>query len=132
LSHLDFEIRISSLCTLCLCTPEFILDVSSLASLSGAPLNQPAKRSTTVENSLQINPFYAKQSQCQVSQNQPKYFVINEIRRNGQLVIQTKQTQFKANKAKNKPNLTQNKPNSNPIQTQTKPIQSTIKIGHQY
>ena len=62
-------------------------------------------RSTTVENSLQINPFYAKQSQCQVSQNQPKYFVINEIRKNGQLVIQTKQTQFKANKAKNKPNL---------------------------
>ena len=27
-----------------------------------------------------------------------------------------KQTQFKANKAKNKPNLTQNKPNSKPIQ----------------
>ena len=70
--------------------------------------------STTVENSLQIHPFYAKQSQCQVSQNQPKHFVINEIRRNRQLVIQTKQTQFKANKAKNKPNLTQFKANSNP------------------
>ena len=71
--------------------------------------------STTVENSLQISPFYAKQSQSQVRQNQHKHFCDNEICKNGQLVIQTKQTQFKANKAKNKPNLTQNKPNSKPI-----------------
>jgi len=68
-------------------------------------------RSTTVENSLQITPFYAKQTQCQVGQNQHKHFCNNEIRHNGQLVIQKKQSQFKPNKAKNKPNLTQFKAN---------------------
>ncbi len=31
--------------------------------------NQSKRRSTTVENSLQITPFYAKQSQFQVGQN---------------------------------------------------------------
>jgi hypothetical protein len=75
----------------------------------------PLRPSTTVENVRQISPFYAKQSQCQVGQNQHKYFYNNEIRKIGQLVIQTKQTQFKANKANFKPNLTQNKPNKNPI-----------------
>jgi len=79
--------------------------------------NQSKRRSTTVENSLQITPFYAKQSQFWKCQKQHKHFCNNEIRKNGQLVIQTKQTQFKSNKAKNKPN-------SNPIkpkQTQFKP-----------
>ena len=71
-------------------------------------------RSTPVENVRQITPFYAKQSQSQARQKQPKHFCNNEIRENGHLVIQTKQTQFKANKAKNKPNLTQFKANSNP------------------
>jgi len=74
--------------------------------------------STTVENSLQITPFYAKQTQFQKWQNEHKHYLNNEIRKIGQLVIQTKQSQFKPNKAKNKANLTQNKPNSNPIQTQ--------------
>ena len=52
-------------------------------------------RSTTVENSLQINPFYAKQSQfCAF------------LARKRRFHEKTKpiQTQFKANKAKNKPN----------------------------
>jgi len=31
-------------------------------------------RSTTVENPLQISPFYAKQTQSQVGQNQRKLF----------------------------------------------------------
>ena len=53
--------------------------------------------STTVENSLQITPFYAKQSQFQKWQNEHKYLCNNEICKNGQLVIQTKQTQYKAN-----------------------------------
>ena len=63
-------------------------------------------RSTTVENSLQITPFYAKQSQfyaffarkCRFHQK------TNPI----QTQLKPIQTQFKANKAKNKPN-------SNPI-----------------
>ena len=74
--------------------------------------------STLVENSLQISPFYAKQSQSQVRRNQPKHCVNNEIRKNGHLVIQTKQTQFKANKAKNKANSNPIKPKTNPIQSQ--------------
>ena len=63
-------------------------------ALSKAEGSRP---STTVENSLQISPFYAKQSQCQVRQNQHKHFYNNEIRLDGQLVIQTKQSQNKPN-----------------------------------
>jgi hypothetical protein len=65
-------------------------------------------------------PFYAKQTQSQVRQKEPKHFCNNEIRENGHLVIQTKQSQFKAN-------LTQNKPNSNPIKAKTNPIKANIK-----
>ena len=83
--------------------------------------NQSKRRSTPVENVRQIHPFYAKQSQCQVRQNQPKHFCNNEIRAIGHLVIQT-------NKAKNKANLTQNKPNSNPIKPKTNPIQSQFVL----
>jgi hypothetical protein len=64
--------------------------------------------STTVEKALQISPFYAKQTQCQVRQNEHKLFYSNEICKNGQLVIQT------------------NKANSNPIQSQFNPIQSQL------
>ncbi len=78
--------------------------------------------STTVENSLQISPFYAKQSQSQVRQNQHKHFCNNEICKNGQLVIQTKQTQFKANKAKNKPN-------SNPIKANKAKNKANLSKG---
>jgi hypothetical protein len=66
--------------------------------------NQSKKRSTPVENVRQITPFYAKQTQFWKRQNGHKHLRNNEIRKNGQLVIQTKQSQFKANKAKNKPN----------------------------
>ncbi len=91
LAFLSGDIRISSLCTLCLCI--------------SAPLPQPAKRSTTVENIRQITPFYAKQSQFWKCQKQHKHFCNNEIRKNGQLVIQTKQTQLKPKQTQFKPNL---------------------------
>jgi hypothetical protein len=67
--------------------------------------------STTVENSLQINPFYAKQSQfCAFFARKRRFHQkTNPI-----------QTQFKANKANNKPNLSQNKANSNPIKPNLK------------
>ncbi len=70
-------------------------------------------RSTTVENSLQINPFYAKQTQFQIDQNQCKFFDNHHIRTIRQLVIQKKQSQFKPNKANNKPN-------TNPIFNESK------------
>ncbi len=63
--------------------------------------------STTVEIALQISPFYAKQTQSQVRQNQRKHLCNNEIRKNGHLVIQTNkpnQTQFKPKQTRNKPN----------------------------
>ena len=66
-------------------------------SIEGKIGEKDLKRSTTVENSLQITPFYAKQSQFWKCQKQHKYFCNNEIRKNGQLVIQPKQTQFKPN-----------------------------------
>ena len=50
--------------------------------------------STTVEIALQISPFYAKQSQSQVRENQLKLFYNKYIRVTGHLVIQKKQTQF--------------------------------------
>ena len=81
--------------------------------------------STTVENSLQITPFYAKQTQFpKTIINVNSYMTsIYEIpsRSKGQKTnpIQTqfnpKQTQFKPNKAKNKPNKAKNKANSKPI-----------------
>jgi hypothetical protein len=75
-------------------------------------------RSTTVENSLQINPFYAKQSQFpKTIINVNSYMESIYEKSNTCWTGKTKpiQTQFKANKANNKPNLSQNKPNSNPI-----------------
>jgi hypothetical protein len=87
-------------------------------SIEGKIDEKVLKRSTTVENSLQIDPFYAKQSQFQIRQNKRKHFLSKYLGLIGQLVIQKKQTQFKPNKAKNKPNLSQFKANTNPIQTQ--------------
>ena len=46
-------------------------------------------RSTPVENVRQITPFYAKQSQSQVGQNQPKLLYDKYICNLGHLVIQT-------------------------------------------
>ena len=54
-------------------------------------------RSTPVENVRQITPFYAKQTQFGKWQNEYKHLRNNEIRKNGQLVIQTIQSQFKPN-----------------------------------
>jgi hypothetical protein len=78
--------------------------------------------STTVENVRQITPFYAKQTQFQKESNQRKHLCNNEIRKFKHLAGVQKQTQFKANKAKNKPNSNPIKAKTNPIQTQTNPI----------
>ena len=74
--------------------------------------------STIVENSLQITPFYAKQTQFQKWQNEHKRFRNNELRNFKPLAQAKKQTQFKANKAKNKANSNPIKAKTNPIQTQ--------------
>jgi hypothetical protein len=76
--------------------------------------------STTVENSLQINPFYAKQTQFQKWQkNINTYLAMRYGNLDTLMGVKTKpkqtqlkpiQTQFKPNKAKNKPNQTQSKP----------------------
>jgi hypothetical protein len=95
LCHLDFDI-----------VSDFDIRISSLCEIS----------STTVENVRQISTFYAKQTQSQVHQNQPKLLYDKYIRKCGQLVIQT-------NKAKTNPI----KANSNPIQSQLKPKQTQFK-----
>jgi hypothetical protein len=71
--------------------------------------------STTVENVRQISPFYAKQSQFQKESNERKLRDNNEICKFERLAGVQKQTQFKANKAKNKPNSNPNKPNLKPV-----------------
>ena len=87
-------------------------------SIEGKIDEKDLKRSTTVENSLQITPFYAKQSQFQVSQYQLKFYNNKHLRLIGQLVIQKKtnpiQSQFK-------PKQTQ----FNPIQSQFTTIKGT-------
>jgi hypothetical protein len=75
--------------------------------------NQSKKRSTTVENSLQITPFYAKQSQFQKCKMNINTFLAMRYENLDTLMgAKTKpkqtqlkpiQTQFKANKAKYKP-----------------------------
>ena len=69
-----------------------------------------AKRSTTVENSLQIHPFYAKQTQFYA------FFAPNRRFYKKQTQFQT---QFKANLTQNKPNLSQFKAKTNPIKAGT-------------
>ncbi len=75
-------------------------------------------RSTTVENSLQINPFYAKQSQFWKWQKNintfltMRYVIINSF--TGQKT-KPKQTQLKPIQTQFKPNKAKNKPNSKPI-----------------
>ena len=65
-----------------------------------------AKRSTFVENSLQITPFYAKQSQ---------FYAFLASKRRYQQKTNPIQTQYKANLTQNKPNLSQFKAKTNPI-----------------
>ncbi|MCP4610742.1 MAG: hypothetical protein GY845_18700 [Planctomycetes bacterium] len=99
---------------------EFTLDVSSLAFLSGAKRYQLYANflSTIVENSLQISPFYAKQSQ---------FFAFFARKRRFNEKTNPIQTQFKANKAKNKPNLTQNKANLSRRSSERSRIQTQIR-----
>ena len=90
--------------------------------------------STTVENSLQITPFYAKQSQFQKRQNEHN-FRHDKILRDFMPLTGPKnkpnskpiQTQFNPKQSQLKPIQTQNKPNSKPIQTQFNPKQSQLK-----
>ena len=73
--------------------------------------NQSKRRSTPVENVRQITPFYAKQSQfqkCKKNINLDIKGIYKYLYRSPGQKTKPKQTQFKANKAKNKPN-------SNPI-----------------
>ncbi|MDT8302024.1 MAG: hypothetical protein RQ760_11115, partial [Sedimentisphaerales bacterium] len=71
--------------------------------------------STFVENIRQIHPFYAKQTQFSGLLNNVNSSQTRIYEENRPKYVTKKQTQFKANKAKNKPNLSQYKPNSNPI-----------------
>ena len=75
-------------------------------SIEGKIGEKELKRSTTVENSLQITPFYAKQSQYYAFIARKRRF--HEKTNPIQTQLKPIQTQFKANKAKNKAN-------SNPI-----------------
>ncbi len=42
---------------------------TNLPAYKAADIYVPIRHSTTVENPLQIDPFYAKQTQCQVRPN---------------------------------------------------------------
>ena len=77
-------------------------------------------RSTTVENSLQITPFYAKQTQFYAFFARNRRF--HEKTKPKQTQLKPIQTQFKPNKAKNKPN-------SNPIKANFEAAQSTKTEG---
>jgi len=74
--------------------------------------------STSVEKALQISPFYAKQTQCQVRQNEHKLLYDNDICKNGHLVIQTNKPKTNPKQTQLNPIQSQFKPNSKPIQTQ--------------
>ncbi len=90
-------------------------------SIEGKNGEKELKRSTTVENSLQINPFYAKQTQFQKWQKNINTYLTMRYRNLDTLMgVKTKpkqtqlkpiQTQFKPNKAKNKANSKPIKPN---------------------
>jgi hypothetical protein len=84
--------------------------------------------STTVENVRQITPFYAKQTQFWKWQNEHKHRYNKHLHDFLLLTGAKKQTQFKANKAKNKPNSNPIQTQTNPIQTQSKPICSPFSI----
>jgi hypothetical protein len=75
--------------------------------------------STTVENVRQITPFYAKQTQFQKRQNEYNLRHNKQLQDFVPLSWAKKQTQFKANKAKNKANSNPIKAKTNPKQTQS-------------
>jgi len=68
--------------------------------------------STTVENSLQITPFYAKQTQFYAFFARKRRF--HEKTNPIQTQLKPIQSQFNPIQTQFKPNLTQNKANSNP------------------
>jgi hypothetical protein len=71
-------------------------------SIEGKIGEKELKRSTTVENIRQINPFYAKQTQfCAFFARKRRFHVKTKPK---QTQLKPIQTQFKPNKAKNKPN----------------------------
>ncbi|MDT8303673.1 MAG: hypothetical protein RQ760_19485, partial [Sedimentisphaerales bacterium] len=78
--------------------------------------------STTVENVRQITPFYAKQSQFDGGQNEHNSYYNNEICNIEHLADRKKtnpiQSQFNPKQTQNKANKAKNKPNSKPICSQ--------------
>ncbi len=79
------------------------------------PIRHP---STSVENVLQISPFYAKQTQFTKCPNRLNYLYNNELCDFYQSDKSQKQTQFKPNQTQFKPISRPNKAKTNPIQTQ--------------
>ena len=74
--------------------------------------------STSVENSLQITPFYAKQTQFQKCRMNINTSLAMRYENLGTLMgvkTKPKQTQLKPIQTQFKPNKAKNKPNSNPI-----------------
>jgi hypothetical protein len=63
--------------------------------------------STNVERTLQIRPFYAKQTQFSGLQNDVNSAYTKDYEDNRRKLVMKKQTQFKANLSQNKPNLSQ-------------------------
>ena len=59
----------------------------------------------TIEDSLQIDPFFAKQTQFQNGRNERKYLLYNGIQQSDRPQAGQKQTQNKPNTNPNKPNL---------------------------
>jgi len=89
-------------------------------------------RSTTVENSLQITPFYAKQTQFQECKKNINAFLVmryeNFVTLMGQKT-KPKQTQLKPIQTQFKPNKAKNKPNSNPIKPNQTQFWASLSPG---
>jgi hypothetical protein len=77
--------------------------------------------STTVERSLQINPFLTNKANFPKSQMNVMYIVTKDYEKMDTRSTREKQSQFKPN---SNPIQTHFKPNTNPIQSQYKPKQS--------
>ena len=71
--------------------------------------------STTVEDSLQIHPFYAKQTQFTKCSNKRMLSISNGLCQFTPVQPLQKQSQFKPNQTQYKANQSQNKANTNPI-----------------
>ena len=97
---------------------EFIQSLPTLCLCPFEPLHLPAKSSTSVENSLQINPFYAKQTQFDGGPNEHKLNGNNEV------------WNFRHFDGwENKANSNPNKANFGPISRVSKPKQTQFKAN---